>query len=48
MIAQGMEPGPGLGIILQKMLEDVLEYPEHNTREYLMELLETLRSKEAE
>lgn len=48
LIAQGMEPGPGLGIILQRMLEDVLEYPEHNTREYLMELLETLRSKEAE
>lgn len=48
LIAQGMDPGPGLGIILQRMLEDVLEYPEHNTREYLMELLETLRSKEAE
>lgn len=48
LIEQGMEPGPGLGIILQRMLEDVLEYPEHNTREYLMELLETLRSKEAE
>lgn len=36
LIAEGMQPGPELGVVLQRMLEDVLEYPEHNTKEYLL------------
>lgn len=33
----GVPQGKRLGAILQKLLEDVLENPEHNTREYLTE-----------
>ena len=36
LIAAGVKPGPGMGEILQKMLEDVIEEPSHNDREYLM------------
>lgn len=35
----GVPQGKQLGAILQKLLEDVLEKPEHNTREYLSELV---------
>lgn len=35
----GVPQGKQLGVILQKLLEDVLESPEHNTREYLTELV---------
>ena len=35
----GVPQGKQLGAILQKLLEDVLESPEHNTREYLSELV---------
>ena len=35
----GVPQGKQLGVILQKLLEDVLENPEHNTREYLSELV---------
>ena len=35
----GVPQGKQLGAILQKLLEDVLENPEHNTREYLSELV---------
>ena len=37
LIAAGVSPGPGMGAILKSMLEDVLEEPEHNTKEYLLE-----------
>ncbi|MDO4292844.1 MAG: CCA tRNA nucleotidyltransferase [Eubacteriales bacterium] len=37
LIAAGMQPGPQLGEVLQELLELVLEEPERNTREYLME-----------
>ncbi len=40
LISAGICPGPGLGIILQKMLEDVIEDPSHNDRDYLMSHLE--------
>ncbi|MCR5012369.1 MAG: HD domain-containing protein [Lachnospiraceae bacterium] len=40
LISAGISPGPGLGIILQKMLEDVIEDPSHNDRDYLMSHLE--------
>ena len=36
LIAAGMEPGKKIGEILNQMLEDVLEKPEHNEREYLL------------
>ncbi len=36
LIRAGVSPGPDMGRILKEMLEDVLENPEHNTREYLL------------
>ena len=39
LIAEGMKPGKEIGIALQKLLEDVLENPEHNQKEYLLSLL---------
>ena len=36
LISAGMEPGKKIGEILNQMLEDVLETPEHNEREYLL------------
>lgn len=36
LIEAGIEPGKQMGDILKQMLEDVLEDPEHNTREYLL------------
>ena len=40
LIAAGCKPGPGLGDILDEMLEHVLEYPEDNTKEKLMKFFE--------
>lgn len=39
LMGLGVPQGKQLGAILQKLLEDVLEKPEHNTREYLSELV---------
>ncbi|MCM1387219.1 MAG: CCA tRNA nucleotidyltransferase [Bacillus sp. (in: Bacteria)] len=39
LIAAGMEPGKEIGVTLHKLLEDVLENPEHNQKEYLLSLL---------
>ena len=39
LISHGIAPGPALGEKLKAMLEDVLDNPEHNTRDYLMGLL---------
>lgn len=36
LIAAGIAPGKQIGEILNRMLEDVLEEPSHNTKEYLM------------
>ena len=36
LIQNGMKPGKEIGVVLQKMLEEVLENPSHNTREYLL------------
>lgn len=36
LIACGVKPGPAMGDILEKMLDDVVENPEHNTKEYLL------------
>ena len=37
LIDLGVSPGKKLGNILNAMLTDVLEHPEHNTKEYLLE-----------
>lgn len=37
LMAAGIQPGPGLGGILKELLEYVLEQPEKNTREELLE-----------
>lgn len=42
LIAAGVPKGKRIGIILQELLEDVLQSPEHNTREYLMEKVNKL------
>ena len=39
LIAMGMHPGTRVGEMLHSMLDDVLEFPEHNTRAYLLENL---------
>lgn len=36
LIAEGIAPGVQIGNILGVMLEDVLDHPEHNTKEYLL------------
>lgn len=37
LIEAGMKPGPEIGAVLNQLLELVLEHPEANTREYLLE-----------
>lgn len=37
LMALGFEAGPGLGRILSELLLDVLDNPEHNTKEYLLD-----------
>lgn len=37
LIEAGISPGPDMGRILNIMLDDVLEEPEHNDRQYLLE-----------
>ena len=37
LIDAGVKPGPTLGVILNAMLEAVIEHPEYNTKEYLLE-----------
>lgn len=44
LIGHGIAPGPMLGTILNNMLEDVLDNPEHNTAEYLMEHIDEYKS----
>ena len=38
LIAEGMKPGPGIGDVLEAMLDDVVENPEHNEREFLLSM----------
>lgn len=42
--ADGMKPGPEMGRILQLLLEYVLEYPERNDRELLLQQSRVLRA----
>ena len=37
LIAAGMRPGPEVGKTLEAMLVAVIDCPEHNTKEYLLE-----------
>ena len=46
LIGDGMKPGPELGEVLEKLLMEVLDQPEKNTREYLLEESRRLRAKE--
>ena len=46
LIAAGAAPGKGLGEMLQKLLEEVLEEPERNTREYLLGRVKQMREAE--
>lgn len=39
LLAAGMKPGREMGLTLHKLLEVVLEEPEHNQKEYLLSLL---------
>lgn len=41
VLKAGIQPGPGVGRLLKLALEDVLEEPAHNNREYLLELIRT-------
>jgi len=43
LIALGITPGPDMGELLQSLLEEVLEEPERNTREYLLERAKELK-----
>lgn len=45
LIADGMKPGPELGQLLNRLLQEVLEYPEHNDREYLLERSRILKKE---
>lgn len=42
VIQAGMKPGKGIGQVLERLLEDVLETPEHNTETYLLARLPEL------
>ncbi len=48
LIETGIRPGQQMGQILQNMLEEVLENPSHNTREWLLDHLEQMRPEHAE
>jgi len=39
LVAKGMQPGKQIGEQLERFLQEVLENPEHNTKEYLLGLL---------
>ncbi len=45
LIADGMQPGPAIGALLQKLLEEVLEEPQRNEREYLLARSRILRAE---
>lgn len=45
LIEDGMRPGPAIGALLQKLLDEVLERPERNEREYLLERSRALRAE---
>ena len=46
LISAGMKPGKAIGDCLQKCLEQVLECPERNTKEYLLDYAEKIRGEQ--
>lgn len=44
LLDAGFEPGKGIGTILEALLDDVLETPEHNNRKYLLDKAEEIRN----
>ena len=46
LMDMGIDPGPGLGRILDKMLEDVLDDPSHNTKEWLLSRIDRYTESE--
>ena len=44
LIADGMKPGREMGQVLEALLNHVLDEPEHNTREYLLDYSRRLRA----
>jgi len=42
LIEAGMKPGPQMGTVLNRLFEEVLQFPERNKRDYLMNLIEKL------
>jgi tRNA nucleotidyltransferase (CCA-adding enzyme) len=45
MAITGLPPGPRVGQILDRLLEAVIESPEHNQRETLIEMLKNIKTK---
>ncbi len=45
LISLGMKPGRAIGECLEELFMDVLENPEHNTREYLLECAKRKRTQ---
>lgn len=45
LIAAGIKPGKEIGDLLQRFLEEVLEHPEHNTRDQLMKIAEAVSDR---
>lgn len=45
LIADGAEPGKGMGELLNRLLDEVLEAPERNDREWLLERSRQLRAE---
>ena len=39
LIKAGIKPGPEFGVMLDKLFEEVLDVPEHNTAEYLLGMI---------
>lgn len=44
LLADGMKKGPELGSVLQALLDEVLEDPARNRKEYLLERSRSLRA----
>ena len=43
LMTDGMKRGPAIGDVLEKLLDEVLECPEHNDKEYLISLSRRIR-----
>lgn len=43
LVADGMKSGPQVGEVLQRLFEDVLEFPEHNVKDLLLEKSRKIR-----